>query len=583
MVMGSRELSTTYVRAERIWLQVGGGGLYVGHGHTIKDGGLIYFDSLLDEADGRWPSADAYADLGVDPYKWVPLQLAETLREINGTASDEIQNAGRTAEMEYRRAEAKHDSVGKSLTELDRLDRAVEMVQSIIAERQEAINENLKVLARIPGKDYLGRTVAQVMNEVREGERQGLYDDALQAVLSDEVEGVVASNNIKIHGAVIKELNAILNGLLGSRGAAENTFKVFTTESAGLSVAAGAVAVSSTGGLTLDAAISAAAQTARTVAGGIGSLAGASITVGFGALVYSPSLSNGELPPSILNLPVSALGISLPVDLQSIANTGGSVQIPLRIYGDQESYSIVATSLNGIGSLSPDVPVYAASWDAGNNAYKIIIPGAVPVTLTFPIVDPRNGSTHTPSHSVKPEIYTGVILEPIATFPEGRPVLDQFDVRDGIYVFPSDSGIAPIYVMFHGRRYEPGVASGEGTIVTGVWLSGASTRKGAPIPSQIASKLKGREFSSFDKMREAFWLAVSDDPQLSSQFRSSQMVELSKGRSPLAPLSEQVGNRKRYELHHVNHIADGGEVYDVDNIRVITPKQHIQLHKKQGE
>ncbi|MGC6388359.1 HNH endonuclease signature motif containing protein [Ewingella sp. S1.OA.A_B6] len=45
------------------------------------------------------------------------------------------------------------------------------------------------------------------------------------------------------------------------------------------------------------------------------------------------------------------------------------------------------------------------------------------------------------------------------------------------------------------------------------------------------------------------------------------------------PEAEQVGGRTRYELHHITRIKDGGAVYDVDNIEILTPKRHIELHK----
>ncbi|MGL4752544.1 MAG: HNH endonuclease signature motif containing protein [Aeromonadaceae bacterium] len=45
------------------------------------------------------------------------------------------------------------------------------------------------------------------------------------------------------------------------------------------------------------------------------------------------------------------------------------------------------------------------------------------------------------------------------------------------------------------------------------------------------------------------------------------------------PEAEQVGGRTRYELHHITPIKDGGAVYNIDNIRILTPKRHIDLHK----
>ncbi|HHO0151181.1 TPA: HNH endonuclease signature motif containing protein [Enterobacter asburiae] len=49
--------------------------------------------------------------------------------------------------------------------------------------------------------------------------------------------------------------------------------------------------------------------------------------------------------------------------------------------------------------------------------------------------------------------------------------------------------------------------------------------------------------------------------------------------SPFPPEAEQVGGRTRYELHHITPIKDGGVVYVVDKIWILTPKRHIGLHK----
>ncbi|WP_231508925.1 HNH endonuclease signature motif containing protein, partial [Pseudomonas viridiflava] len=40
-----------------------------------------------------------------------------------------------------------------------------------------------------------------------------------------------------------------------------------------------------------------------------------------------------------------------------------------------------------------------------------------------------------------------------------------------------------------------------------------------------------------------------------------------------------VGGRTKFEIHHKNLIADGGAVYDFDNLVIMTPKQHINHHR----
>ncbi|OVZ77420.1 HNH nuclease [Yersinia kristensenii] len=103
---------------------------------------------------------------------------------------------------------------------------------------------------------------------------------------------------------------------------------------------------------------------------------------------------------------------------------------------------------------------------------------------------------------------------------------------------------------------------------------------GAPIPVQIADKLRGRRFSSFDRFREAFWQEVAKDPELAGQFKSGNLGNINNGKAPSPRESEQVGGRVKYELHHVKPISKGGATYRIDNLRVLTPKRHIEIHKE---
>nr|WP_246807202.1 hypothetical protein [Ensifer sp. ENS05] len=67
------------------------------------------------------------------------------------------------------------------------------------------------------------------------------------------------------------------------------------------------------------------------------------------------------------------------------------------------------------------------------------------------------------------------------------------------------------------RRSEPGVASHGGSlprIADGqAWLRGTAGNAGK-VPAQVAEKLAGRNFKSFDDFREAFWTTVSEDAVL---------------------------------------------------------------------
>lgn len=64
------------------------------------------------------------------------------------------------------------------------------------------------------------------------------------------------------------------------------------------------------------------------------------------------------------------------------------------------------------------------------------------------------------------------------------------EYQDAIIWFPS-TDIQPIYIALS-LRHEPGVVTGQGQDVTGIWLENAGRELGAPIPSQIADQLRGR-------------------------------------------------------------------------------------------
>jgi hypothetical protein len=128
------------------------------------------------------------------------------------------------------------------------------------------------------------------------------------------------------------------------------------------------------------------------------------------------------------------------------------------------------------------------------------------------------------------------------------------------------------------RRYEPGVASYGGNLPTiregDIWLRG-SDRNAGKVPSQIAEQLAGKEFRDFDHFREEFWKAAANDPVLSRQFGADSLREMKLGRAPYAARTQQQGGRIKYELDHSQELQNGGNVYDMNNIVIRTPLNHI--------
>jgi hypothetical protein len=360
-------------------------------------------------------------------------------------------------------------------------------------------------------------------------------------------------------------------------GAAAASGPVFT-------VAAGSLAVDAATTLAIRTALRSAVAAAITAsAAAVGTASGVVLIVGVAALVYSALRDNKE--PYTLSVPLSDLTTYSADELHAIALGNGEIELPValgsRTVDNTIEFSVAATN----GNTAPrKVPVRLATYDPDLNVFRTDHPNAPAFGMTWtPIFRPGDASTVLPSEAPNVVPYTGVT----ATALEGRidqnPELDLYSFGGVIYEFPSDSGIAPQYVMFRDRRSEPGVASGVGQSVTANWLSESGTQEGAPIPKQIADKLRGREFSSFKAFRRSFWKAVADEQFLIDQFTQLNRIDLRDGWSPSAPPSEQVGGRKKFEIHHIHPISKDGAVYDLDNLRVLTPKQHIELHSKKGE
>ena len=132
--------------------------------------------------------------------------------------------------------------------------------------------------------------------------------------------------------------------------------------------------------------------------------------------------------------------------------------------------------------------------------------------------------------------------------------------------------------MFRDSREDAGVATRMGQPVTGIWLGAAAQGEGAAVPSQIADQLRGKEFRNFRAFREAFWKAVANDSGLAKQFVRNNISEMKSGRSPFVRKGDRVGGKVKYELHHITYVSAGGLVFDIDNIRAVTPKRHDQIH-----
>ena len=339
----------------------------------------------------------------------------------------------------------------------------------------------------------------------------------------------------------------------------------------------GVAAIASTAEIALKDAI--ATAVGRLAAAGA---VAASATVAVFAVLMGYSSRLGDSTRQAMSTPLVDL-YQAGGDLQELALQGGVLDLPVRLafedFGDHQQIFMAPTG----GAIPQGVKVRAARFDAASGGYTFQTDDTPPRTLIWtPAVDTGNSSTELPPVDTDIPDYSGPVITPVDPVIEVFPSVGDVPFDDYVLVFPADSGLEPIYVMFRDRRSEPGVATGAGEAVAGAWLPNAGTDLGAPIPSQIAQKLRGREFASFDRMREAVWMEVALDENLAAQFSTQQRKLMSQGISPFAPVADQVGGRVKYELHHDDPIAVGGAVYDVDNLRVLTPKRHIEIHSNKG-
>ncbi|MEB6435641.1 S-type pyocin domain-containing protein [Raoultella ornithinolytica] len=267
-----------------------------------------------------------------------------------------------------------------------------------------------------------------------------------------------------------------------------------------------------------------------------------------------------------------------------------TVDLPVRGYisndgNGRQSVNLVRT---GTGGISATVPVLNAVRDKTTGLDKITVPAVAGAPSRTILVNPVPVGPAAPSHTgnntpapVTP-VHTGTeVKQADSIVTTTFPAADMPSLQDFIYwqLDATGTGVEPIYVMLASPRDLPGKVSGKGESVSDGWLNKAGQELGSPIPSQIADKLRGREFANFDAFRRAVWDEVGKDTALSGQFNGSNRKALSKGYSPFPPEAEQVGGRTRYELHHKTPIKDGGAVYDIDNIGILTPKRHIELHR----
>ncbi|VVO11079.1 S-type pyocin domain-containing protein [Pseudomonas fluorescens] len=264
-------------------------------------------------------------------------------------------------------------------------------------------------------------------------------------------------------------------------GAAAANGPVFT-------VAAGAIATSTASTLAIQTSLRAAVLAVlEAAAASAGAVVG-----GFAALLWPSPLGNSDR--YALSVPLTDLTSRDSQDLHAIAQANGEIALPVaigsRTVGNTTEFFVAAT--NGT-TVPAKVPVRLPAFDPGLNAYQTYNPDVPSIGMTWtPIVKPNDASTTLPAGERKIAVYDGAS----ATALEGRvdafPALDLYSFGGFIYVFPADSGIPPLYIVFNspydgatvkgkysGRDFNPEQAGGP--ILHLDWRTAVITRQGIDL------------------------------------------------------------------------------------------------------
>lgn len=266
-----------------------------------------------------------------------------------------------------------------------------------------------------------------------------------------------------------------------------------------------------------------------------------------------------------------------------------SIELPVRGSLVHSEGQLTLGLLKTGPGVAKAVQVLTAVRDAATGLDKITVPAMAGIPERHILINPAPSHPATPSHTGTPvmgpvtPVHTGTAVKPVQPLMvTTTPVETLSGIHDFIYWRPdaSGTGVEPVYVMLsQNPRKLPGIVTGKGEGIGEKWLNDANKNVGVPIPARIADKLQGRKFSTFDTFRKAFWTEVGKDPELLKQFKNRNKTLVKKGQSSFVCESEYADKRQRFELHHIKRVVDGGAVYDIDNIRVVTPKRHIEIHR----
>lgn len=125
-------------------------------------------------------------------------------------------------------------------------------------------------------------------------------------------------------------------------------------------------------------------------------------------------------------------------------------------------------------------------------------------------------------------------------------------------------------------RSSPGKATISGKLFDSENILNGTHKNAGIVPKEVAESMSGKTFKNFDHFREEFWKTVNSS-KYSKQFDEISRTNMAKGKAPLVHESQIVKTKDVYELHHITPINKGGNVYDLSNICIVTPRFHKEV------
>ncbi|MBC3268501.1 S-type pyocin domain-containing protein [Pseudomonas sp. SWRI81] len=176
-------------------------------------------------------------------------------------------------------------------------------------------------------------------------------------------------------------------------------------------------------------------------------LFGSPVLIGFAAVLMPSRLGNGER--FAVSVPFSELSSESAQTLREIADRQGALEMAVGL-GVRPSGTgaevFVASSDNF--HIRSSVLVLNAAYDLLNDVYELALPHSPTDFLTWtPATSPGDSSTQSPMVDTDSPAYSGAPIVPLEGRLDLNPILVEGWERF-IIVFPDDSGIAPLYVVF---------------------------------------------------------------------------------------------------------------------------------------